>query len=266
MPNGHRPCTKTAKTMEIQGYLEAGGFITRVSSIEDIKNFIARCGRSVNEITEAELDQATNFITSGTGFLYDYMDDCGVCYKTNPIICLNGKSVVSNHMNSYKILDGTVAINQFAFSEIDNYDCLQYIYIPDTVIAIGKNAFMGRNKLICLSSLKALIKIGDNAFKDCLSLKTIPSFPALKYIGRYAFENSGLEAITIPANTIKIGSCAFSKCSALTSVTFEGVPTIIGSGIFDKCFSLNNINVPHGYIDYFTKTLYPLNKEIIKEV
>lgn len=252
--------------MEVQGYLEAGGFITRVSSIEDIKNFIARCGRSINEITEAELDQATNFITSGTGFLYDYMDDCGVCYKTNPIICLNGKSVVSNHMNSYKILDGTVAINKFAFSETENKDRLQNIYMPDTVITIGAYAFWNREMLCCIKLPTSLLKIGDSAFYGCSSLKSISNLPNLKYIGSHAFEQSGLETITIPASTIKIGSCAFSKCTALTSVTFEGVPTTIGSDIFDRCISLSNINVPHGYIDYFAKALYPLNKEIIKEV
>lgn len=251
--------------MEVQGYLEAGGFITKVSSMEDIKNFIARCGRSMNEITEAELDQATNFITSGTGFLYDYMDDCGVCYKTNPIICLNGKSVVSNHMNSYKILDRTVAINKDAFYEHDNKDRLQNIYMPNTVIIIGCFAFYGRYKLCNIRWSKSLQKIGDYAFYGCSSLKNLSTFPILKYIGRHAFGNSGLETISIPASTIKIGSCAFKDCQALTSVTFEGIPTTIGSDIFDGCISLNNINVPHGYRDYFVKALYPLNKEIIKE-
>ena len=266
MPVWHRPYTKIAKTMEVQGYLEAGGFITKVSSIEDIKNFIARCGRSVNEITEAELDQATNFPTSGYGFLYDYMDDCSVYYKTNPMICLNGKEVILNHMNSYKILDGTVAINKFAFTETENKDRLQNIYMPDTVITIGAYAFWNRKMLCCIKLTTSLLKIGDSAFYGCSSLKSISNLPNLKYIGSHAFEQSGLETITIPTNTIKIGSCAFRNCQALKDITFEGVPATIGSDIFDGCISLRNINVTHGSLDYFVKALHPLNKEIIKEI
>lgn len=252
--------------MEVQGYLEAGGFITKVSSIEDIKNFIARCGRSVNEITEAELEQLTCYEMQYGRPICDYVDDCGAFYKTNPLIFLRGEKIVSEHMGSYKVLDGTIAICRNAFSYHDAKDRLQSIYMPNTVIVIGYSAFYGRSKLSCLSSSKTLIKIADNAFCGCSSLKALPIFPVLKYIGSHAFERSGLETITIPASTIKIGSCAFKDCQALTSVTFEGIPTTIGSDIFDGCISLNNINVPHGYRDYFVKTLYPLNKEIIKEV
>lgn len=266
MPIWYGQYTKTTETMDIKGYLEAEGFITKISSIEDIKNFITRCGRSVNEITEAELDQATNFPTSDYKILYDYTDDCFVHYKTNPTICISGNSVVSRHMNSYKILEGTVAINQRAFSVTENKDRLQNIYMPDTVITIGNSAFWGRKMLCCIKLSTSLIKIGDYAFYGCSSLKSISHLQNLKYIGSHTFERSGLETITIPASVVKIGSCAFLKCPALTSVTFKGVPATIGSDIFDGCISLSNINVPHGSLDYFVKALHPLNKEIIKEI
>ena len=252
--------------MEIQGYLESGGLVTKVSSIEDIKNFIARCGRSINEITEMELEQLTCYEMSGSWPVYDYMDDCGAFYKVNPLIFLRGEKIVSGHMGSYKILDGTVAICRNAFSYHENKDRLQSIYMPDTVIVIGDSAFLGRSKLICLSSLKALLKISDNAFRGCSSLKVLPPFPSLKYIGRHAFKDSGLETITIPASTIKIGSCAFCNCQGLTSVTFVGIPSSIGSDVFDQCVSLANVYVPHGSLDYFAKALYPLDKAIIKEM
>lgn len=252
--------------MEIHGYLESGGLITKVSSIEDIKNFIARCGQSINEMTEMELDKMASFEQSNGWLPYDYMDDCGALYKTNPLIFLSGTAVVLRHMNSYKILEGVVSINKNAFSHPDNKDRLRSVYMPDTVIVIGDSAFFGRNKLSSLSLSKALLKIGNYAFRGCLSLIALSPLPVLKYIGSHAFENSGLESITIPSSTIKIGSCAFCNCQGLTSVIFEGMPSNIGSGIFDRCVSLANVYVPHGSLDYFAKALYPLDKSIIKEM
>lgn len=252
--------------MEIQGYLEAGGLVTKVSSIEDIKNFIARCGRSINEMTEAELDKMVCYEKRLLKCLGGYKDDCNVVYKKTPLICLNGDSVISNHMSSYKILNETIAINMWAFSASDFIDRLQFVYMPDTVVVIGDHAFEGRGALNYIQLSKALLKIGNDAFSECISLKILSHLPVLKYIGARAFKSSGLETITIPASTINIGSCAFCNCQRLTSVTFEGVPSNIGSDIFDGCVSLMNVYVPHGSFDYFVKALYPLDKAIIKKM
>lgn len=255
--------------MKIQGYLESEGIIVKISSVEDIKNFLEKLGRTINEITEIELDKLVFFKVNSIGNTYDLIDDCYVKYKNNPLICLtcyNAFLKPFTFINSYKIKDGTIAINQGAFRKHHNeVDRFESVYMPDTIIIIGPSAFQDRTLLKHVKLPNNLLKIGGYAFSNCLSLTTLEPFKSLKYIGAFAFKNSGIKTITIPASTIKIGSGAFSNCQLLNSVTFEGVPMDIGSNIFGQCPNLSEIKIPHGSFEYFEKALFPLNKEIIKE-
>lgn len=255
--------------MKIQGYLESEGIIVKISSVEDIKTFFAKLGQTINEITEVELDKLVFFNVNSISNTYDLIDDCNVKYKTNPLICLtcyNAFLKPFTFINSYKIKDGTIAINQGAFRKFHNEtDRFESIYMPDTIIVIGPSAFKNRMLLKQVKLPNNLLKIGSYAFSNCLSLTTLEPFKSIKYIGTFAFENSGIKNITIPTSTIKIGSGAFSNCQSLNSVTFEGIPLDIGSNIFGQCPNLTKVKIPYGSFEYFEKALFPLNKEIIKE-
>ena len=49
----------------IQGYLECDGSIVRISSLEDIKDFLSKYGKAISEISESELDELTKKTVQG---------------------------------------------------------------------------------------------------------------------------------------------------------------------------------------------------------
>ena len=95
---------------KIQGYLECNGSIVRISSLEDIKNFITKYGKTVNEISDLELEELTNRDHNVNDCI---TDDCGVTYKNNPLVLLSSPG---DAIKNYKIKEGTVAIANGAFS------------------------------------------------------------------------------------------------------------------------------------------------------
>ena len=58
-----------------------------------------------------------------------------------------------------------------------------------------------------------------------------------------AFEAWGLKEITIPDTVEFIGNNVFMDCNALTSVSFDGIPSSIGCDVFDGCGLLKTIRI-----------------------
>lgn len=63
-------------------------------------------------------------------------------------------------------------------------------------------------------------------------------------IGDFAFAYSGLTSVTIPSSVTNIEMQSFGYCKSLTSVTFNGTPSLIRSDAFYNCSALSTINVP----------------------
>ncbi|MDH6313089.1 hypothetical protein M2137_001876 [Parabacteroides sp. PFB2-10] len=120
---------------------------------------------------------------------------------------------------------------------------------------------------------EGVTEIGNNSFSGCVNLTGTITFPSsMASIGESSFSYTGITAInwgnstgievkylaflysnltgslTIPTNVTSIGYAVFNECKNLTSVTFEGAPTIItfpsgsDSGIFQGCTSLLSID------------------------
>ena len=70
---------------KIQGYLECDGSIVRISSLEDIKNFITKYGKTVNEISDLELKELTNRDHDAKNRI---TDDCNITSKNDPLVLL----------------------------------------------------------------------------------------------------------------------------------------------------------------------------------
>lgn len=221
---------------KIQGYLECDGSIVRISSLEDIKNFITKYGKTVNEISDLELEELTNQEYSTNDCI---KDDCGVIYKNNPLVLLPWKY----HIVNYKVKEGTVAIANGAFLPHTKWGRTQLknILISDSVIAIGEEAFY-----FCrLGQLK------------------LPA--SLKYIGSHAFRLNDIKSIAFPKNIQKIGSYAFARCEQLERIEFNGLPMSIGSEVFSGCTALKEIVIPQGSSDFFEKELFPISRELFVE-
>ena len=223
----------------IQGYLECDGSIVRISSLEDIKNFITKYGKTVNEISDLELEELTNRDHNANDCI---KDDCGVTYKNNPLVLLSSPG---DAIENYKIKEGTVAIANGAFSPHTKWGRAQLknVLIPDSVIAIGKSAFA----------------------KCCIEQLKLPA--SLRYIGSFAFywNELKLKSISFPKNIQKIESYAFKDCYQLERIEFNGLPKSIGSEVFSGCTALKEIVIPQGSSDFFEKELFPISRELFIE-
>lgn len=92
------------------------------------------------------------------------------------------------------------------------------------------------------------VDIDEGAFKNCISLESVEIHNA-KSVGAFAFESCpALSTVTItaddPASVIKLGECAFNRCSRLNSVSIEQFieyPSQLN--IFNGCDSLSQLRL-----------------------
>ena len=152
---------------------------------------------------------------------------------------------------------------------------LRDVVIPNTlggkpVVAIGNNAFNGRDAMTSVVIPGTVNSLGTRAFRDCSSLTeiTLPagitSLPegvfegdrkleqitlqgTLTAIGSYAFNDCYvLTGFEIPSTVTQIGSYAFRYCKALTQATVPSGITALAERTFTDCISLQNIQLPAG--------------------
>ena len=204
-------------------------------------------------------------------------DEYGVVYS------IDGKRLLgcnNEELINYEIKNGTEVIcdDAFGMCHFYNGDSLEYLVIPETVVLIGKNPFVGCKKLISHSSrfvvqnemlidnrLKQLIaytgsthnlmipntllSIGDSAFYDCKLLQYVTIPNTIKIIGREAFsECRSLVQISIPDSVSIIGDEAFAFCSSLKQVLLPESVEYIGDLVFKKCESIKQITIPDNVI------------------
>lgn len=104
-----------------------------------------------------------------------------------------------------------------------------YISIPNGVISIESCVFQDHSEIQGVKFPANLRSIGSSAFSGCTRLELIelPVKNPLK-IGASAFSGTAMGKdnstgdLVIPANVTSIGVYAFSRCSMLGTVTFEG--------------------------------------------
>lgn len=112
--------------------------------------------------------------------------------------------------------------------------------IPNTVTAIGDNAFKGIAGMTSLTIPESVTSIGENAFALCFDLTgdlTIPD--AVTSIGASAFFQCGFDGtLTIGSSVSFIGDWAFRYCSNFTrAVSYTKTPPTLGDEFGCQVFS-----------------------------
>ena len=178
-----------------------------------------------------------------------------ICFGT----FTNNKNVTSIHVPStVKVIEqmafqGCVAesiyledgVTEIARNAFRLNDSLKYIRIPGTVTEMENSLFSGCKALETAELGEGLSYIPEEMFNNCSSLKSITIPSTVTRIEKRAFGNTGLEAVTIPANVVEMGEFVFESCAALKKVSFAGTKlTTLGSADFWGCTSLEEIYLP----------------------
>ena len=170
----------------------------------------------------------------GTGATYDYTFHDSVFYQNGQIkkiVLSNGITGLGDRLFYHCANAETVSlpatltsIGDSAFAQEDaaiGYTAgLTSVTIPQAVTAIQSFAF--QHTAIAEVTVPASVKTwGKYAFSGCAKLKT--ARVACDSIGAFAFTRcTALSSLTISANCTKIGTCMLTYCSSLTEITYEG--------------------------------------------
>lgn len=190
------------------------------------KNFV--------HIEDGTLAQQPNQFSHTDGeYLYD---TCGATYS------LDGTTLISvpKGIAYYEILSGTVTIGKGACEECN----LESIYIPDSVTAIGDDAFCRCRSLRKITLPHSIRNIGSSAFEKCVILERIVLPRYLDGIKIHTFRDCvSLENVYIPSCVEYIGLGAFTGCTSLTSIVIPELASI-DSFAFQGCTALEAISLP----------------------
>ncbi len=104
--------------------------------------------------------------------------------------------------------------------------------IPDTVTAIGNDAFRNCRMLESVVIPEGVTSIGAKAFAQCRRLAAADLPASVRTIGECAFEDSALVSVVIPEGVTAIKDNTYGLCRKLVSVTFPESLETIGKAAF----------------------------------
>ena len=203
---------------------------------------------AVSYKTEVDPDYGPNYYVSG--YSGNVTIPSNVTYNsiTYKVTEIGSHAFDDSSIISVSIPNTVEAIGTQAF--VDCAD-LQSIIVPNSVKSIGNYAFYGCTSLRSVTLSNQLTVLPNFLFKDCRSLSSIIIPQSVVDIGKNAFSGcTSLTDIAISNTVTTIEDLAFEGCSKLQSITIPGSVKNIGSAIFFGCSSLISITVDNNpYID-----------------
>ena len=193
-------------------------------------------GSSNGGITIYRADNYASIYGDGDDVFYD--DSANFIIKDGVLVKYTGWQPF------VEIPDTVTAIGDEAFL---NNKTMIHVLIPDSVTSIGESAFEGCTSLLSVSIPDSVEFIGNSAFEGCTSLgyAHLPNNVKYTVIGSNLFrECSVLKEIELPDSIIKIGARAFEECHLLEQVSFNEKITLIDYEAFKDCESITDLVLP----------------------
>ena len=165
---------------------------------------------------------------------YDSRDNCNAIIETRTNTLISGcyKTVIP---------DSVSAIGNEAFWGCDNMTTIE---IPNGVESIGRMAFFKCKNLQHVIMADSVKKIGFKAFYECGKLKSVKLSKGLEKIDGRAFQECySLESADLPDGLKSIGRHAFWRCEKLNKLVIPDSVTTIHNSAFCNCSRLNAITI-----------------------
>ena len=204
------------------------------SSIKEIT--ITKAVRLIEDAAFTNCKKLRSIVIDKSNPYFDSRDNC------NAIIETASNKLIAGCKNS-TIPNTVTAIGNQAFIGCTD---LRYITIPNSVTSIGKNAFSGCTLLNKVEIPNSITSIGDCLFRGCKSLASITLPNSITTIGSNAFSDcTSLASITLPNSITTISNSAFSGCTALRAIDIPSSVTALSNSLFNGCTSLATITLPN---------------------
>ena len=137
-------------------------------------------------------------------------------------------------ITSLALPESVTAVGDQAFSFCSDLETASF---PSKLSTLGRQAFRSCVNLRSVDTLGGITEIMDGTFDGCSLLASLPSLAGVEKIDRNAFRNcarafaSGLD---IPSSVVEIAGGAFEGCDALAQIEFLGnAPTISSTAFTD---------------------------------
>ena len=172
------------------------------------------------------------------------------------VYCKFDSIVVDPENPNYDSRIGCNAIIETSTNELTT-GCKNTV-IPNSVTAIGDNAFKGITGMTSIEIPNSVVSIGDNAFAFCFDLTgdlVIPN--SVETIGESAFfQCEGLDGKLVIGESVSyIGDMAFRKCTHISeAVSLVTTPPALGNDLGGMAFAefgTQTLTVPCGCIEAY---------------
>ena len=214
------------------------GFFASITIPDSVTSIGKYAFTGCHHLTEIIVDKNNGYYSSYDGVLFNKAKTALVCYPSgkgdsytipNTVTTIGeGAFGACHNLDGVTISDSVTSIGNQAFVSCFN---LESVIIPDSVTSIGESAFSGCDLLTSVAIGNGVNSIGDGAFRGCYNLTSIV-IPEGAVLEDSCFSSFGvfgdctaLTSVTLPSTLTKIPDYAFSGCSSLSDVYYNGTKT-----------------------------------------
>ena len=200
--------------------------------------------RTIGQAAFSQCNSLSSMQVDAANPIYDSREGCNAIIETRTNTLLSGCQTTT-------IPNSVRAIGSEAF---DDCSGLSAITLPQQLTRIGQKAFWGCSGLTSITIPDGVTEIADWTFAFCTNLTTVVIPNTVKTIGYGAFrECEKLNDIMLPNAISFIASDAFLDCTGITSFTLPSSVRHIGNFTFDGCRNLSAVTIPRSTIAMSSK-------------